>query len=498
MSDSKRFDLIVKNVRVVRPNLNTIDPADIGIKDGKFAQISADIPAEQAIEVFDGQGRMALPGAIDAHTHVGIYVPTYDDAPTESAAAASGGVTVVMPYVRTGSLYLNMGGSWTNFWQKLQENSEGRYYTDYAYHVSPIAGEQIAEMEYMLTECGAPNFGEVFMFYGLHGLHGRSDAQYKWLMLNEGDHYDLAHFDFICREAARLQEKYPDLAKYIQVSWHCETPEILRAYEAKIKQNPALSGLEAYSAARPPHSEAVAIQIVGALAHAAGLQQVNILHITSKEAMDATLLAREMYPDVHFGMETTAGHLLLDTNCSMGAYAKVNPPIRPPEHREYLWEKMLDGTIEWVITDHANCPEDMKLDADDPESVWKAKAGFGGSDYLLPSVFSEGIKRGMSPNRVAELLCWNPAQRFGLLNKGDIALGYDADLAIIDPDETWTIHAEESFSTQGYTPFEGIEVTGRVKSTFVRGNLVFDKGEIVGDMVGTYQPRPAKAPEIPH
>lgn len=490
-----QYDLLVQNVRVVRPNTDTIETADIAVKDGKFARIAPNIPAEEAAETFDGKGLMAFPGAIDPHTHVGIYVHPHDDAPTESASAASGGVTTLIPYVRTGSLYLNMGGSVKPFWEELMKASEGRYYVDYAYHVSPINGRQVGEMEYLLTECGAPNFGEVFMFYGIHGLHGRSDQQSKWLMLDEGDHYDLAHFDFICREAARLQEQYPDLAKYIQVSWHCETPEILRAYETKVRREEELEGLEAYSAARPPHSEAIAIQIVGAMAHAAGLQQVNILHITSRDAMEAALAARQMYPDVEFGLEVTAGHLLLDTSCTMGALAKVNPPLRPHDHQDYLWEKVLDGTVQWIITDHANCPIDQKVAADDPENVWKAKAGFGGTEYMLPGIFSEGTKRGLSPNRVAELVSYNAAQRFGLLNKGDIAEGLDADLALLDPDEVWTIHGEDSFSTQGYTPFEGIEVKGRVKTTFVRGNRVFDNGEMVGEMIGKYIPRPGKVAE---
>jgi len=485
----KAFDLIVKNVRVVRPNIEGVQQADIGIRDGKFAEIGPDLQANGA-EVIDGGGKLAFPGAIDAHTHVGIYVSPHDDAPTESAAAAYGGVTVLMPYVRTGSLYLNMGGSLTDFFPELLRQSDGRYYVDYAYHVSPIQGLQVGEMDYLLTQAGAPNYGEVFMFYGLHGLHGRSDTQSKWLMLEEGDHYDLAHFDFICREAARLQQTYPDLAPYIQVSWHCETPEILRAYEHKVRDIEERDGLAAYSDARPPHSEAIAIAIVGQMAQAAGLQHVNILHITSRDAMEAALAARRSFPDVDFGLETTAGHLLLDTSCHMGAYAKVNPPIRPRDHVEYLWERVLDGTVQWIITDHANCPADIKIDAADPNSVWKAKAGFGGTEYLLPGIFSEGTKRGLSPNRVAELLCWNPSRRFGLLTKGDIAPGYDADLALLDPDETWTIRAEESPSAQGYTPFEGIEVTGRVKTTLVRGQIVFDNGQVVGDPVGQYIKRP--------
>jgi allantoinase len=491
-ASSRPYDSIIRNVKVVRPGERGTPAADLGIKDGKFARVAPDLPAREATEVVDGQGLLAFPGAIDPHTHVGIYVPPHEDAPTESASAAAGGVTTLITYVRTGSLYLNRGGPLREFFPELLRQSQGRFHVDYGYHVSPIEGGQVGEMEYLLRECGAPNYGEVFMFYGLHGLHGRSDSQSKWLMLAEGDHYDLAHFDFICREAARLQRAYPELARFIQVSWHCEVPELLRAYELQVRREGRLQGLEAYSAARPPHSEAIAIAIVGAMADAAGLSQVNILHITSRAALDAALRARAAHPAVTFGLETTAGHLLLDDHCRMGAYAKVNPPLRSAADVEYLWSRVLDGTIQWVVTDHANCPTAQKVDAADPDDIWKAKAGFGGTEFLLPGIFSEGTRRGLSPNRVAELVSWNAAQRFGLHGKGDIAPGYDADLALLDPNERWTIRAADSFSSQGYTPFEGIEVTGRVKRTFLRGQLIYDGRQVVGPPRGQYVERPTK------
>ncbi len=487
-----QLDLIIKNARVVRPNATDIRPMDIGIADGRIAALAPTLAAEAA-QTLDATGLLAFPGAIDAHTHIGIYVPPHEDALTESAAAVSGGVTTLITYARTGSLYLNRRGSWREFYPELLRQSEGRYYTDYGYHMSPIEGRQIAEMEYMLCEGGAPNFGEVFMFYGLHGLHGRSDAQAQWLMLGEGDHYDLAHFDFICREAARLQRAYPQWAPYIQVSFHCETPELLRAYEARIQRDADMRRrppLQQYSAARPPHSEAVAIGIVGALAHAAGLGQVNILHITSRQAMEAALRVRDSYPEVTFGLEATAGHLLLDDCAPCGVWGKVNPPLRSREDVECLWAHVLNGAIEWLVTDHANCPRAMKVDPADPDDVWKAKAGFGGTEYLLPGIFSEGTKRGLSPNRVAALVSWNPSRRFGLSRKGDIAEGFDADIALLDPNEAWTIRAADSFSAQGYTPFEGIRVRGRVKHTFVRGQHVFSEGRIVGQPVGRYVRRP--------
>lgn len=483
------LDLLIQNVRLVRPKQTAVSPCDIGVKNGRFAHIAPHIPAETAQTVIDGRGLMAFPGVVDAHMHVGIYRDLAEDARSESQAAAQGGVTTAMTYIRTGSYYLNMGGSWRDFYPEVLRRSAGNYWVDYAYHVSPIESRQISEMEYLAVEQGAPNFGEVFMFYGSHGLHGRSDNQRQWLMLPDEDSYDLAHFDQICREAARLQQKYPHLADQIAVSFHCETPELLRFYEKQVQQAGELDGLAAWHAARPPHSEAMAIAQVGAMAHAAGLKQVNILHITSQAAMEAALKARVAWPDVYFGLEVAAAHLLLDTAFSAGPLGKVNPPIRTAADREFLWRHVLDGTVEWLITDHAACPQGMKVAADDPGNMWKARAGFGGTEYLLAGIFSEGTRRGLSPNRVAELVCWNPARRFGLAQKGDVAEGFDADLVLFDPNKQWTIAAEESLSSQEYTPFAGIEVTGQVMSTFVRGQCVYQNGRIVGPPVGIYQKR---------
>jgi len=168
----------------------------------------------------------------------------------------------------------------------------------------------------------------------------------------------------------------------------------------------------------------------------------------------------------------------------------VNPPIRPREDVEFLWGALLDGEIDWVVSDHACCRHETKIARRYFGNIWMAKSGFGGTEYLLAALVSEGRKRGLSYNQMAKLTSYNPARRFGLMTKGDIAPGLDADIALIDPNETWTVHAPESESTQGYTPFEGMELSGRVKTTFLRGQRVFDAGKIVGKPTGKYLNRP--------
>jgi allantoinase len=168
--------------------------------------------------------------------------------------------------------------------------------------------------------------------------------------------------------------------------------------------------------------------------------------------------------------EVTVGHLPLDTSCECAIHAKVNPPIRPREDVEALWQAVLDRKVDWIVSDHACRSAEQKWSKDDPDNIWLAKSGFGGTEYLLSGVLSEGSRRGPSCNHMAELLSWNPAQRFGLLSKGDIAPGYDADIVLVDPQAKFVVRAAESESQQGYSPFEGVELAGRVKSTFLRGD----------------------------
>ena len=131
------LDLVIKNVRLVRPGKTAVEAMDLGVKDGRFAVVRPEIPATDAREIFDARGRLGFPGLVDAHTHAGIYSPLADDAVTESKAAVTGGVTAMLTYFRTGQYYLNRGGAYRDFFPEVLRQSADRYWCDYYYHVSP-------------------------------------------------------------------------------------------------------------------------------------------------------------------------------------------------------------------------------------------------------------------------------------------------------------------------------------------------------------------------
>ncbi|MFV0463630.1 MAG: dihydroorotase, partial [Nostocoides sp.] len=252
-----------------------------------------------------------------------------------------------------------------------------------------------------------------------------------------------------------------------------------------VEEDGTLSGLEAYSASRPPHSEGLAVTIAAYLAHETGLPTINLLHLSSAKAMEAAMLMAKTFPHVDFRREVTIGHLATGYDTAHGIGGKVNPPLRGRDDIEALWEHVLSGDVDWVVSDHACCKSEAKF-GDDPEDVWAAKSGFGGTEYLLPALVTEGSKRGLSFGRMAALLSANPAERYGLNNKGAIEPGKDADIVLVDPNASWTVHATDSESTQGYTPFEGLPMTAAVRHVYLRGEPIAEDGHVVGEPIGHF------------
>ncbi len=230
--------------------------------------------------VVEASGQLLFPGVVDGHQHWGIYNPLAEDAASESRASAQGGVTTGLTYVRTGAYYLNRTGPYREIFPEVLAAAEGRAYVDYGFHVAPILQEHIEEIPALINEFGVPSF-KIFMFYGAHGLHGRSSDQGSFLMIPEDHAYDIAHFEFVMRglQAAREDAATAADRDRISLSLHCETAEIMRAYTRLVEQEGRLTGLEAYSAARPPHSEGLAITIASYLAHETELPNINLLHL---------------------------------------------------------------------------------------------------------------------------------------------------------------------------------------------------------------------------
>ncbi len=483
------YDLLIKNVRVVRPHGNTVHEADIAITGGKIAKVAPAIEPLLAKVVHDGKGRLAFPGVVDAHMHSGIYSPLDEDAVSESKAAAMGGVTSSLNYFRTGQYYLNKGGPYKKFYPEVLKTSKGRFHVDYGFHLAPMDSVHNGEIEMLIEKFGVASF-KIFMFYGSHGLHGASDSQRDFLMIGEGERYDYAHFEFVMRAIQAAREKMPERASQISLSLHCETAEIMTAYTKIVEKDKSLKGLAAYSASRPQHSEGLAVFIASYLANETALPNINLLHLSSRKAVQAAIMMSDIFPHIDFKREVTIGHLMLDINSKAAELAKVNPPIRPREDVEFLWDALLAGELDWVVSDHACCRHEMKIPKRYFGNIWMAKSGFGGTEYLLPALVSEGSRRGMGYNHMARVTSWNPAQRYGLNSKGDIDIGFDADIALVDPAKTWTISAKNSPSTQGYTPFEGLELSARVEETFLRGQLICQDGNVVGKPIGQYLFRP--------
>jgi dihydropyrimidinase/allantoinase len=263
---------------------------------------------------------------------------------------------------------------------------------------------------------------------------------------------------------------------------------LIRVFGERVKQDGTLTGLEAYSASRPTLTEHLAVAEVSVLAGHTRCP-INLLHLSSEEALEAALELKRRHPDLDARLETTLHHLALTYESYNDQRGKVNPPIRAQSDVDALWRGVVNGEIDWVCSDHACCSEEHK-----EGDLWQALPGFGGTALIYPFMLTEGPRRGLSFARVVDLVATNPARAYGLApRKGAITVGADADLAIVDMDESHPVTPERLLSAQEYTPFEGMELTGWPVRTILRGRTVFAEGEAVGGPAGAYLKRPLEA-----
>jgi dihydropyrimidinase/allantoinase len=467
-----RYDVVVLNGTVVLPGLGP-QRMDLGIKDGTFAAITGRLQGSDGAEVIDAKGRLVLPGAVDSHSHIGIYRPFSGDALSESTSAVAGGTTTMISYFRTGTHYLNKSGSYKEIFPEVLGLSKGHFRCDYSYHVAPMTNAHLDEIAWLIDQ-GVGSF-KLYMFYKSLTLSSDSTKGKEYAM---SDDYDLGYLYEIMERVARESKAR---GRRISLSLHCENPELIRTFIARVKAA-GLTGLEAYSKARPTLSEELAIEEAVVLSHAAGCA-VNLLHLSSGPAVLKGIEVKRRYPEDDILLEATLHHLMLNWDNAGGRLGKVNPPIRTPQDQETLWKAVLDGHVSTVVSDHACLTKDRK-----EGDFWAAWPGFGGTGFLYPVLLSEGVqKRGMATERAVELVSANPAKYFGLYpRKGAIAIGSDADLAIVDMETKKPVTVDSLHSAQDFSPFEGQSFAGWPVVTMLRGQVVFKDGATQGQPGGQF------------
>jgi dihydropyrimidinase/allantoinase len=481
------FDLIIKNGTVVFPN-RFIRKTDIGVVDGKIAMIGSGIDSARKGNVINAEDRFVFPGIVDSHFHIGIYRPLSEDAKSESASAAAGGVTTILSYFRSGKNYMNTSGPYSVIYDKVLEQVRGKFYTDYGFSLAPITQEHVEEIPKLVKNKGVSTF-KFYMFY--KGLNLKSEfkkgsVEREYLLSD--DPYDLGHLYNIMSKIASMDKE----AKDVRLSIHAEDAEIIRINLEKVRKEAkklGLNPLQAYNRARPPLAERIAIIEAFELANQTGCP-INIVHVSSELALSTVKQMKITYPSVDVMVEATPSHLTLTDDSAAGVHGKVNPPIRSRDDKAALWRGIVQGDINTVGSDHA-CIEDSKKG----KELWTAENGYGATELMLPSLVTEGyVNRKVPLERVCALLTMNPAKVHGVYGrKGDIGIGFDADFVIFDPSHKKVVRHEKLHSAQDFTPFEGLELSGWAQTTILRGKVIYDKESLIGEPSGEYLKRPIRA-----
>jgi dihydropyrimidinase len=442
------LDLVLRGATLVDP-LNGVYPGDIGVAGGRIAAILAPGAAADAGRVIDATGKHIFPGLIEPHTHMGFLNDFGDDIRTESASAALGGVTTVFSFHRH---YKSAQPKPYDDFPRMVETIEREAHVDFALHFGILVEEQMRELERYI-DWGVSSF-KFYMAY--RGADGKVVG-----MVNEID-------DGVMFEAFEVLGRHPHTVACV----HCENTEIIGRRARQVKASGA-TGLKAWNAARPSFAEAEHVRRAGYFAELAGCN-LYYVHIGAKPSLEEALLHKQRYP--RLTVETCPHYLMLTEDSELGALAKVNPPVRAAQDRERIWQGLIAGEIATVGTDHCAMSRARK-----GTDIWTAAAGFPGMATTLPVLLTEGHrKRGMSLQAIARATSHNAAAAFNLLpRKGTLAVGADADLAVVDLDLERVVDPAALGSSSDFSLQEGQTLTGWPVMTLVRGVVVADDGRIL-------------------
>jgi allantoinase len=451
------FDLVIRNGRLVTPA--GIVEADVGVKEGSVAAISAFSPAGEAEEtlnaiganVIDAKGSYVLPGLVDAHVHFNDPgFPQREDMASGTAAAAAGGVTTVIDMPLSGQPAVVS----LEALKLKKEAGKLRAKVDYGLW-GGLVDDNVGEMEAMFR-AGAIAFKAFTCFAGDDFPWAGPEILWKGM-----------------KEAARLG---------LLVGVHCEDQALTALGEREArKKGTARAFLDAHS----PLTEILAVNTVLEMARATGAR-VHICHATLPEVVDA--VARARAEGVKATVETCPHYLLFSEEDleKLGPVLKCTPPVRSRQAVEGMWKRVFGGSIDLIASDHSPSTLSQKKPADG--NFMSAWGGVQGVQTLLSALFTEGVqRRGLPIEKWVRLLSRNPAQLFGLYpRKGALRVGSDADLTIFNPKTQWTLRAEDLFYKNPHSPYLGMAFRGKVETTISRGKIAYMDGT-VRDTSGTLQ-----------
>ena len=451
------FDLVVRGGTVVLPQTDGV-AADIAISEEKIAAILAPGTEVDAAETLDVTDQVVLPGVVDVHLHLGhgkdIARPRVpEDAATETAAAALGGITTFVPYLMATDPFETL-------FDEVNQITEAGARIDFGYHFIISTEAQLAGVPRYAREFGVPSF-KIFM-----NNRGGEGARLGLPDIDDGFLLRL------CEAAAENGGMVCPHPENIEAAW------VLR--KRLVSEDPdGRGGLRAWNASRPPFVEADAVQRAGLFARETGAR-LYVVHTSSRAALDAGLRARDAGTAIT--IETCPHYLTHDIEWEGGDVGKINPPLREADDCEALWDGVRSGDIDTVATDHVH--RDISAKAG---GIWKASPGCGGLETLLPVMLTEGYhEREMALGRIGTLLSSAPADAMGLSHcKGRIEVGLDADLAIVDLEREYPYRRADVRSSAGYSIYEGRRFKGQVVHTLVRGRLVVRDGALIDGAVGT-------------